>query len=136
MAREVWSNTRLKLPMLEVIPRDIVDIMWDFLERRLGMEWELFAATAWGLWNNRNKVRHGGKCKSPELISREAAAYLGEVKQLKNEKRRPKNSHRQSWTPPKKGFYKINVNGAVLKELGCCGVGVVIRNEYRQLWAQ
>ena len=27
MAREVWSNTRLKLPMLEVIPRDFVDIV-------------------------------------------------------------------------------------------------------------
>ena len=55
VAREVWSNTRLKLPMLEVIPRDFVDIVWDFLERQPGMDWELFAATAWGLWNNRNK---------------------------------------------------------------------------------
>ena len=27
VAREVWSNTRLKLPMLEVIPRDFVDIV-------------------------------------------------------------------------------------------------------------
>ena len=35
---------------------------------------------AWGLWNNRNKVCHGGKCKSPELITREVAAYMGEVR--------------------------------------------------------
>ena len=110
---------------------DFVDIGWDFLERWLGMDWELFAATTWGLWNNRNNVCHGGKCKSPELITREVAAYMGEVKQLKNEKKRPATSHGQSWTPPKKGYYKINVDGAVFKELGCCGVGVVIRNEYR-----
>ena len=65
MVREVWSNIRLKLPMLEVIPMDFVDIVWDFLERWLGMDWESFAATTWGLWNNRNNVCHGGKCKSP-----------------------------------------------------------------------
>ena len=27
VAREVWSNTRLMLPLLEVIPRDFVDIV-------------------------------------------------------------------------------------------------------------
>ena len=27
VAGEVWSNTRLKLPLLEVIPRDFVDIV-------------------------------------------------------------------------------------------------------------
>ena len=37
-------------------------------------------AIAWGLWNNRNKVHHGGKCKSSKLITREVAAYMGEVR--------------------------------------------------------
>lgn len=31
--------------------------------------------------------------------------------------------------PPRKGWYKINANGAVYKEIGCYGVGVVIRND-------
>jgi len=89
----------------------------------------LFAVIAWGLWNNRNLVRNGGKSKSPELIVKEVAAYTREVRQFKEAQNRPAPPSGQIWTPPKRGFYNINVNGAVFKELGCCGVGVVIRNE-------
>ena len=95
MVGEVWSNTRSKLPLLEVIPRDFVNIVWDFLERRPKIDWELFATMAWGLWNNRNMIHHWGKCKSPELIAREVAAYTKEVRQFKNVKNRPTLLHRQ-----------------------------------------
>ena len=43
------------------------------------------------------------------------------------------SSRNEKWTPPCEGWYKVNVDGAVFKELGCCGVGVVIRNALGQI---
>ena len=33
------------------------------------------------------------------------------------------------WTLPSEGWYKVNVDRAMFKGLGSCGIGIVIRNE-------
>ena len=35
----------------------------------------------------------------------------------------------ERWTPPIEGWYKLNVDGAVFKKSGSCGIGIVIRNK-------
>ena len=35
---------------------------------------------------------------------------------------------RQTWTPPSKGFYKINFDGAIFESSGRAGMGVVVRD--------
>lgn len=81
VAGEVWGNTRLKLPYLESMPRDFIDIVWEIKIKKPELEWELFVITAWRLWCNRNLVRHGGRCKEAALIAQEATAYAKEVRQ-------------------------------------------------------
>ena len=37
------------------------------------------------------------------------------------------------WALPPQGKYKVNIDAAVFKEQGYCGIGVVIKNDQRQL---
>ena len=78
-AEAVWSCTKIKLPCFRDPPGEFIDIVWAFKDNYGEVNWELFAITAWSLWNNRNNVRHGGQCKSHEVIAREAVQYWKEV---------------------------------------------------------
>lgn len=79
----VWSNTKLKLPCFQDPPRDYIDIVWEINDNHPGINWDLFTATTWSLWNNRNNVRHGGQSKKHNMIVREVAEYMKEVQWVK-----------------------------------------------------
>lgn len=46
-----------------------------------GIDWEVFAATAWSIWNNRNLVKHDGRCKLAKAIAKEVSNYAEEFRQ-------------------------------------------------------
>lgn len=123
MVGEVWGNIRLKLPYLETMPTDFIDIVWEIRLKKPELDWALFAITTWSLWSNRNSVCHGGKSKQAALISREAIAYAKEARQIIEVQTRPSPSRRQTWTPPRRGCYKVNMDEAVFKDMGYCGGG-------------
>ncbi|KAK9987796.1 hypothetical protein SO802_028035 [Lithocarpus litseifolius] len=129
MAANVWNGTRLKLPFFQDPPRDFIDIVWEIKKRDSGVNWELFAITVWGLWNNRNQVRHGGQCKSHEMIVKEATEFLREYQGVNKPTENTFAPDASAWKPPKPGWYKVNTNGATFGDTKSCGVGVVIRNK-------
>lgn len=101
-AAELWSATNLKLPSLPEPHLDFQDIMWEIRERCPVVDWELFAITVWSLWNNQNSVRHGERSKRYDVIVKEVANYVKEVRQvqLAQTKPPPPSHGKPPWTPP------------------------------------
>ncbi|XP_075658874.1 uncharacterized protein LOC142628714 [Castanea sativa] len=128
-AKNVWSDTKIKLPLVPDSLGDFGNVMWEIMEARPTTDWVVFAVIAWSLWNNRNNVVHGGLCKGQEVLIKAVGEYVEEIKQVMHPWVRMPPPIAGSWSPPKKGWYKINTDGAVFSEVGCSGIRVVIRND-------
>lgn len=61
--------TLLNLPNSQ---KEFIDVVWFLRETQKVVNWDLFAITTWSLWNNRNSVKHEGRCKPAKQIAREA----------------------------------------------------------------
>lgn len=59
----------------------------------------------------------------------EANALVEEFSEKFDAPKQPAPPRTARWTPPYDGWYKVNVDRAVFKESGSCGIGIVIRNE-------
>ncbi|KAL0011807.1 hypothetical protein SO802_006915 [Lithocarpus litseifolius] len=85
--------------------------------------------------DEKNTVRHGGASKQGKTIAEEARRYREEVRTTvlpKCQLPKPLGNHKH-WSPPPQDWYKVNVDAAVFKENGTCGIGVVIRNNMGQI---
>ena len=119
-AAEVWSATKIKLPLLSEPCLNFMDIVWEIRERCPAVDWVLFAITSWSLWSNWNKLRHDGSGKTIAEMVRFTAKYAKKVRQSHQVNPRPPNSGMLSWTPPSLGWYKINTGWAIFGSIGCC----------------
>ena len=88
---------------------------------------------AWCIWKNRNAAKFEGKTKQVKVIVFEANALVEEFKEQVDAPRQSTPPRTIGWTPPGEGWYKVNIDGAVFKESGSCGIGIVIRNKRGQI---
>ena len=75
-------------------------MVWMLNEREGVSDWELFAITAWMVWNNKNTFKHEGRCKDPKKIAMEAKEYAKEVADVSLPPSRGTAIVRTKWRPP------------------------------------
>nr|XP_023916996.1 uncharacterized protein LOC112028530 [Quercus suber] len=98
------------------------DVYPDIMERAM--------ITYWGIWRNRNEVKHGGKRKTGEAVIK-CSNFLLEEFQTANEVRSRQEAQTREvvrWIALKHGQYKVNCNAAVFTRSREVGFGVIIRD--------
>lgn len=136
IAIEVWKESCLKLPNGIPPQGEFIDLVWKLMEKPIDIDWELFATITWGLWKNRNAFKHEGRSKQAKSIAMESGKYVEEFRQSNMTNPKPPKQPfqaRPQWCPPKPGWYKINVDGAVFKDPSCYEIGVITKNERGQI---
>ena len=86
---------------------------------------------AWSIWRNRNEVRHGGRKLTAAAIYGLATRLLEEYSTVQESPIQPQgnSSGSNKWTPPPKGWYKVNTDGAVFSKHKWTGIGVLVRDD-------
>lgn len=128
-AIEVWSKCNL----LQVVEcqGDFMDTVWQ-CERTQSNDsnlLEMILMIAWGIWKNRNEVRHGGRRLIAVEIAHQARRLLEEFSaaQLHHQDTPPSTV---GWILPPSGWYKVNTNGAVFTKYKSAGIRVIARDDH------
>ncbi|KAK4588082.1 hypothetical protein RGQ29_019178 [Quercus rubra] len=98
---------------------------------------ELFLVRSWLIWNQRNKMVHGGQMMDPRWLNKRALDYLDEYKksQVQLIDILVTAPARISWQPPPPSIYKLNFDAAIFSYLNCSRFGAIIHNEEGQVMA-
>ena len=88
VAVEVWKEAELGLLVLNQPIMDFMDVVWALKERKVDVDWDLFAIMTWLIWNNRNSFKYEGKCKEARRIAKEAHELGQEVQEAQTTSQR------------------------------------------------
>ena len=90
---------------------------------------EIFAISAWLLWNRRNSIHFRRPARPLNQIFSEAARLLQDFLEAHDEE--PviaQNPVQPKWSAPAQPRYKANFDGALFKSSNSAGLGVIIRD--------
>ncbi|XP_065629483.1 uncharacterized protein LOC136067478 [Quercus suber] len=116
---------------------DMLQLMEYLMERVESHDMEVVLVQAWLIWNQRNRVVHGGKFHDPGWLNNRATEFLEEFRTalvLMGPVHRGQ-SLRDTWQPPPPSIFKLNFDVALFLALNSSGFGVVIQNEKGEVMA-
>ena len=95
------------------------------------MDLNLLAVLFWSIWEKRNTDRVRGCGSSFHDLRSRAVRFLQEYANAQTSTHQTHVSfpaQKVRWIPPISPHYKVNYDGAIFKESGATGLGVIIRD--------
>ena len=86
----------------------------------------------WTFWNRRNKFRVHKPTEKPDRIASFARGFLEEFRTCQTSlspSSRPTMKPQVRWSKPRRGYHKINYDGAIFNNSDETGIGVVVRDQ-------
>ena len=130
-AKEVWKHCNLHNIIED--KGDFQDILWlsGLTNNRDSNLMDMILKIAWGIWKNRNEVRHGGRKLAAAEIYGTASRLREEYVAAQEVSNQPRDNpiDQLRWLPPPHGWYKVNADGAVFLKHKWAGIGVIARDD-------
>ncbi|KAL4619577.1 hypothetical protein ACB092_06G089900 [Castanea dentata] len=123
--------------MCPICLADMIHLMEYLLDRVESQDMEIMLVQAWLIWNQRNRVVHGGKFHDSGWLNNCARELLEEYwtaqEQMGTELMMQPNQ--DTWQLPPQSVFKLNFDAIVFSGLNRSGYGAVIRNEKGEVMA-
>lgn len=131
----VWSHWSENPLSIHGIKKSFLDSIIYILSHATLQDLELFFATAWAIWFNRNRLVHEGCGLPPMQVWHLAKNSVDDFVCSATWDFNQARVSPSSWSPPPPGVHKINVDGASSELDSSSSVGVVIRDSLGQVVA-
>ena len=128
----LWPENPLRL---QGFGKSFLDSALFILSHSMPQDLELFFATAWALWSNKNKIVQKDDSLSPLQVWHMAKIAMEDYACSTSWDFDPTRPAPSKWVPPPPGIHKVNVDGAFSEQDNFSSVGVAIRDSNGQVVA-
>ncbi|KAJ9556757.1 hypothetical protein OSB04_011371 [Centaurea solstitialis] len=132
--RPIWQEAGVldTLDQKALYVTSFQELTFGYLKENPGELGEKFLMTLWSIWHRRNDILWIDGPHDPSLATRRANQILTDWKASKSLSALvndyPNQACVTTWTPPRRGFIKCNVDAAIFHSNVVAGFGAVLRN--------
>ena len=105
---------------------DISDLALTIISQGTQRDLEIFFGVAWMIWYHGNQLIFEASTTTADQVWGTATSMVENFKTANNSLATRKEKQPRVWRPPPKGFFLINVDGAIPAVDGHSGIGIVI----------
>ena len=131
LARDVWAGSLKILQKGGLGMVDMLQLMEYLMEQVESHDMEAVLVQAWLIWNQRNRVVHGGKFHDLGWLNNWVTDFLEEfwIASILMGPAHGGQSSRDTWQPPPPLIFVLNFDAALFSAFNSSSFGAIIRNE-------